>query len=193
MLKGRVVIHRASQYGEDTPRAPEHHIDQALRLFLLAMLDQHAQGWFTLLSVAGLVGLDAGQHGAECHITQLHGVGSQAQKLQVCEPGFKGKGELDCCGDSIVGGKHVIKEVTEGNHPPVIGMKGLVRPVEAWLFLEQGVRKRELQLAVPDFIQEMRRRGHSEAKIRKVVYENPLAFFRQCKRFEFRPPEGVGR
>ena len=46
-------------------------------------------------------------------------------------------------------------------------------------------------LAVPDFIQEMRRRGHGEAKIRKVVYENPLAFFRQCKRFEFRPPEGT--
>jgi predicted metal-dependent TIM-barrel fold hydrolase len=44
-------------------------------------------------------------------------------------------------------------------------------------------------LAVPDFIQEMRRRGHGEAKIRKVVYENPLAFFRQCARFKFTPPE----
>ncbi|WP_410000428.1 TatD family hydrolase [Planctomyces sp. SH-PL14] len=42
-------------------------------------------------------------------------------------------------------------------------------------------------LAVPDFIQEMRRRGHSEAKIRKIVYENPLTFFRQCRRF--RSPE----
>jgi predicted metal-dependent TIM-barrel fold hydrolase len=47
-------------------------------------------------------------------------------------------------------------------------------------------------LAVPDFIQEMRRRGHGEAKIRNVVYENPLAFFRQCERFEFRSPEGSG-
>jgi predicted metal-dependent TIM-barrel fold hydrolase len=44
-------------------------------------------------------------------------------------------------------------------------------------------------LAVPDFIQELRRRGHGEAKIRKVVYENPLAFFRQCARFKFTPPE----
>ncbi|MEW4528753.1 TatD family hydrolase [Maioricimonas sp. JC845] len=44
-------------------------------------------------------------------------------------------------------------------------------------------------LAVPDFIQEMRRRGHSEEKISKVVYENPLEFFRQCSRFEFTPPE----
>ncbi len=43
-------------------------------------------------------------------------------------------------------------------------------------------------VAVPDFIQEMRKRGHSEAKIRKVVYDNPLEFFSQCDRFEFTPP-----
>src|SRR5262249_23518888 len=35
-------------------------------------------------------------------------------------------------------------------------------------------------LAVPELIQTMRRRGHSDAVIRKVVFENPLAFFRQC-------------
>lgn len=39
--------------------------------------------------------------------------------------------------------------------------------------------------AVPDFILEMRRRGHPESLIRRVVYENPLAFFAQCKRFGF--------
>ncbi|MBX3442611.1 MAG: TatD family hydrolase [Planctomyces sp.] len=43
-------------------------------------------------------------------------------------------------------------------------------------------------LAVPDFIQEMRKRGHSQAKIRKIVYENPLEFFRQCRRFQFDGP-----
>ena len=43
-------------------------------------------------------------------------------------------------------------------------------------------------LAVPDFIQEMRKRGHSEAKIRKIVYENPLQFYKQCRRFKFTPP-----
>jgi predicted metal-dependent TIM-barrel fold hydrolase len=35
-------------------------------------------------------------------------------------------------------------------------------------------------LAVPAFIMEMRRRGHPESAIRKVVYENPLTFFRQA-------------
>src|SRR5438876_11823566 len=35
-------------------------------------------------------------------------------------------------------------------------------------------------LAVPEFIQEMKRRGHSEEAIRKVVYENPLTFFKAC-------------
>src|SRR5256714_823229 len=39
-------------------------------------------------------------------------------------------------------------------------------------------------LAVPEFIQEMKRRGHAEEVIRKVVYDNPLAFFRQCARWQ---------
>lgn len=43
-------------------------------------------------------------------------------------------------------------------------------------------------LAVPDFIQELRKRGHSEAKIKKIVYDNPLQFFRQCGRFQFTEP-----
>ena len=44
-------------------------------------------------------------------------------------------------------------------------------------------------IAVPDFIQELRKRGHPESKIKKIVYDNPLEFFRQCKRFEFTPPD----
>lgn len=43
--------------------------------------------------------------------------------------------------------------------------------------------------AVPDFIMAMRRRGHSEALIRKVVYENPLEFFSQSRNFRFQPPD----
>ena len=41
--------------------------------------------------------------------------------------------------------------------------------------------------AVPDFICAMRRRGHSESMIRRIVYDNPLAFFRQSRRFDFEP------
>lgn len=44
-------------------------------------------------------------------------------------------------------------------------------------------------LAVPDFVMEMRRRGHPDSKIRKVVYENPLQFFRQSRNFRFTPPD----
>ena len=39
--------------------------------------------------------------------------------------------------------------------------------------------------AVPDLILELRRRGHSENLIRKIVYENPLEFFEQSKNFQF--------
>ena len=39
--------------------------------------------------------------------------------------------------------------------------------------------------AVPDFIFEMRQRGHSEALIRQIVYDNPLAFFGQSRHFDF--------
>ncbi len=35
--------------------------------------------------------------------------------------------------------------------------------------------------AVPDFILEMRRRGHAESLIRQVVYDNPVAFFSQSR------------
>ena len=43
--------------------------------------------------------------------------------------------------------------------------------------------------AVPDFIMEMRRRRHPESLIRKVVYENPVAFFSQSQNFSFQPRE----
>jgi len=45
--------------------------------------------------------------------------------------------------------------------------------------------------AVPDFIVEMRRRGHSESLIRKVVYENPIEFFSQSRNFQFQAPDAV--
>jgi len=43
--------------------------------------------------------------------------------------------------------------------------------------------------AVPDFILEMRRRGHAESLIRRVVYENPIEFFSQSRNFVFNPPD----
>ncbi len=42
--------------------------------------------------------------------------------------------------------------------------------------------------AVPDFILEMRRRGHGEDLIRRMVYDNPLAFFGQSRNFKFEAP-----
>ena len=38
-------------------------------------------------------------------------------------------------------------------------------------------------LAVPELIQELKRRGHPESLIKKVVFDNPLNFFKQCKRW----------
>ncbi|MCZ2340825.1 MAG: TatD family hydrolase [Bacteroidales bacterium] len=35
-------------------------------------------------------------------------------------------------------------------------------------------------LAVPEFIQELKRRGHPESLIHKIVYDNPLHFWRQA-------------
>jgi predicted metal-dependent TIM-barrel fold hydrolase len=39
-------------------------------------------------------------------------------------------------------------------------------------------------LAVPAFVQEMKRRGHSETDIRQLVLHNPLNFFRQANRWQ---------
>jgi uncharacterized protein len=44
--------------------------------------------------------------------------------------------------------------------------------------------------AVPDLIFEMRRRGHAESVIRKIVFENPRTFFSQSPNFDFRLNEG---
>jgi predicted metal-dependent TIM-barrel fold hydrolase len=46
-------------------------------------------------------------------------------------------------------------------------------------------------LAVPDFMHELRRRGIPEAKIRKIVYDNPLEFFSKSKNFQFTPPDSM--
>jgi predicted metal-dependent TIM-barrel fold hydrolase len=49
-------------------------------------------------------------------------------------------------------------------------------------------------LAVPEMIQEMKRRGHAEATIRKIVFDNPLAFWRQANnwREDWLPAESKG-
>lgn len=39
-------------------------------------------------------------------------------------------------------------------------------------------------LAVPLFIQEMKRRGHPEEVVRKIVFDNPLTFWRQSARWQ---------
>src|SRR5438093_12645707 len=46
-------------------------------------------------------------------------------------------------------------------------------------------------LAVPEFILEMKRRGHPESAIRKLVYENPSAFWRQSNNWKEWPAEKI--
>jgi len=43
-------------------------------------------------------------------------------------------------------------------------------------------------LAVPQFIEVMRRRGHPDSLVRKVVWDNPLAFLGQSAHFQFTEP-----
>jgi len=42
-------------------------------------------------------------------------------------------------------------------------------------------------MAMPDFIRSLRARGHDPTTIQKLVYGNPLRFFKQAKRFNFCP------
>lgn len=46
--------------------------------------------------------------------------------------------------------------------------------------------------AVPDLVLEMRRRGHDEGLIRKIVYDNPRTFFSQSKNFDLPDPATRG-
>jgi len=45
---------------------------------------------------------------------------------------------------------------------------------------------------IPNFICEMRRRGHSESVILKIVYENLIEFFSQSQNWNFTPPDTIG-
>jgi predicted metal-dependent TIM-barrel fold hydrolase len=47
-------------------------------------------------------------------------------------------------------------------------------------------------LAVPEMIFEMKRRGHDDGLIRKIVHDNPLAFFGQCSRFDYALADSMG-
>ncbi len=42
-------------------------------------------------------------------------------------------------------------------------------------------------MSVPDFVRTMRDRGHDEMAIHQVVFENPIRFFSQAARFNFKP------
>lgn len=41
-------------------------------------------------------------------------------------------------------------------------------------------------IAIPEFISEMRRRGHKESTIKKLVYDNPVEFMGQCPKFKLK-------
>ncbi|MCP4248289.1 MAG: metal-dependent hydrolase [bacterium] len=43
-------------------------------------------------------------------------------------------------------------------------------------------------MAVPELMGELRGRGHDPLDVHKVVYENPIRFFRQSRGFNFEPP-----
>ena len=46
-------------------------------------------------------------------------------------------------------------------------------------------------LAVPEFIFELRSRGHSDSDIRRVVWDNPREFFASSRRFRL-PGQELG-
>src|SRR3712207_9098299 len=48
-------------------------------------------------------------------------------------------------------------------------------------------------LAVPELILELRRRGHPDALIRRVVYDNPVEFLSQSPKFRLPDRQEIGR
>jgi predicted metal-dependent TIM-barrel fold hydrolase len=55
-------------------------------------------------------------------------------------------------------------------------------PTERLLVNSAGDWGQSNPLAVPELIMEMRRRGHSDPAIKRIVYDNPRTFFGQCRR-----------
>ena len=117
------------------------------------MLDQHLQRGSALLGVAGLVGLDGGDQVGEGHVARFEGVGGQGYELDVGEARLEGERQLDGDVHHAAADHHVIDQRPQRDAHPVIGVQGLVSPVELRIALHQFVREVEAELAVPDLVE----------------------------------------
>jgi hypothetical protein len=107
----------------------------------------------TLLCVPGLVGLDRRDQRAEVEVAGLHRVCGHAEELQVGEAGLEGERELDRHRYGVVRQEHVVEEVASGDDAPLVGVVGLVRPVELRLLGQGLVRDVRLQLTMTGLIE----------------------------------------
>src|SRR3989442_4641424 len=154
VFERRVVVHRESgEQAEEAPASPEHHVYQSLGFILHAVLHQNLQRRLALLGMASLIGLDAGDQGAELYVSHMHSIGGHAQELKVREACLEGKCELDGSTQRIVGSEHVVKDMPSGDRAPFIGMESLMRPVKLRILRQEFVREKQLDLAVTGFVQ----------------------------------------
>ena len=112
------------------------------------------------LGVAGLIGLDARQRLLEQVVVGAVGHRRHRHELQVGEAGLEHEVELDRAVDCVGGEEHVVEQVTGGENHPLVGMEGLVCPVEVAVVGQHVVADQQRDLGVPDLVERAQARHH---------------------------------
>ena len=148
-------------------------VEDVLRA-LRVVLHQHFERREAQLRVARLVGLDARQQVREVDVAGLHGVGRERDELDVGEAVLDGQAGGHR-GLDAVGVEHpVVEEVLHRQHAPLVGVEGLVAPVEALVVLEQVVRERQVELRVADLVEHAEHAEVAPARRRREAAEAAL-------------------
>jgi len=130
LVGARQVIHAdASQDREHVPVPPKPFIDQILRVVWIVLHYQREYRGADL-SVAGFIGLDAGDHFFEVIIASLMRQRSQTHKLEVGEAGFENHVGGDVKFDRILSEREFVEKMPCCDCEPVVGVVRLMRSIE---------------------------------------------------------------
>jgi hypothetical protein len=135
------------------------------------VLHQNFQRREALLRMPRFVRLYAGKQVRETDVAALHCVGGERDELHVREPVFQGEVHAQRGIDAIGVQQPIVAEAANGDDTPLVGVKGLLAPVEARIVLQQIMREQQLELRVSDLVEHAEHSDVAPARARREARE----------------------
>src|SRR6201996_16583 len=88
------------------------------------------------------------------------GQGRHGHELQVCEARLEDEVELDGGVERVSREEHVVEKVARGKNDPLVGVVGLMRPVEVPVVREQVAADQQRNLGMADLVESAEGRHH---------------------------------